>query len=363
MGVGGLKKLKTMKKHILNTFIIFFVGIFLSNCGENKAENHNKTKKISDLTLVKVTKVETSNVSRPIIASGTVSSASEARLAFKTGGVIQRIFVSEGQYVTQGQVLATLHLTEINAQASQAQEGLAKAERDLQRVKNLYADSVATKEQLQNATTAQKIASENIKIVGFNQQYSEIRASISGKIIKKFLNEGEVVSPGTPVFFVSAHNAGEWLIKVGLADKDWARINIGEKAEIKLEAYPDEVFQGIVKKVAETAEQSTGTFEIEISLQTQGKKMASGMMSEVQFVPSQNKPKQIIPLGALVESNGKDGIVFSIDKSNVAHRRKVKIAYLLENKVVIDKGLDDVDMIIATGGAYLSDGEKVEIAP
>ncbi len=347
-----------MKTLFLSAFSVLSLS-FLTNCGENKAENYAKNKKTQELTLVKTTKVETSRITRPIIASGTVNSASEARLAFKTGGVIQKIYVSEGQYVAQGQLLATLHLTEINAQASQAQEGLQKAERDLQRAKNLYADSVATKEQLQNATTAHKIATESVKIAGFNQQYSEIRASISGKIIKKFLNEGEVVAPGTPVFFVSAHNSGEWLIKVGLTDKDWARINVGERTQIKLEAYSDEVFEGIIKKIAETADQATGTFETEISLQTQGKKMASGMMAEVQFSPTQGSPKQIIPLGALVESNGKDGIIFSIDKDNVAHRKKVRISYLLEDKAVIDKGLEDVEKVVSTGGAYLSDGEKV----
>ncbi len=124
----------------LSTFA--FLGIGMSNCGSNLAkENDANTNSIA----VRLAQVETQVINRPILASGLVASASEARLAFKTGGVIDRILVKEGQTVVRGQLLATLNLTEISAQVNQAKEGVAKAERDLNRVKNLYADSVVSK--------------------------------------------------------------------------------------------------------------------------------------------------------------------------------------------------------------------------
>ncbi|MBK7474750.1 MAG: biotin/lipoyl-binding protein [Haliscomenobacter sp.] len=63
----------------------------------------------------------------PVLASGVLTSEQEAKPGFKTGGVVKRIFVEEGDRVVKGQLLATLHMAEINAQAQQAEEGLAKA--------------------------------------------------------------------------------------------------------------------------------------------------------------------------------------------------------------------------------------------
>ncbi len=56
-----------------------------------------------------------------------MASTSEARLSFKIGGIVSRIYVKEGDHVVKGQLLATLDLTEINAQVQQASQGLKKA--------------------------------------------------------------------------------------------------------------------------------------------------------------------------------------------------------------------------------------------
>ena len=80
---------------------------------------------------VKLTPVSTVVRAEPIVASGLVSSAKEARLSFKVGGIINQMFVEEGQSVRKGQLLATLNLTEIDAQVNQAQLANEKAERDL----------------------------------------------------------------------------------------------------------------------------------------------------------------------------------------------------------------------------------------
>ena len=76
-------------------------------------------------------------IGQPITWSGLIFSDTEARLSFKIGGIIERIYVEEGQSVRKGQLLAKLDLTEISAQVTQALNGMEKAERDLQRIQNL----------------------------------------------------------------------------------------------------------------------------------------------------------------------------------------------------------------------------------
>lgn len=117
--------------------------LFLSACGAAP----------SDPTADQGTPVRTGIASSgPAIASlrtnGIVAARDEMRLSFKTGGIIRRITVQEGQSVKQGQLLAELELTEINAQFQQAKQVADKAARDLERGERLHADQVISLEAL-----------------------------------------------------------------------------------------------------------------------------------------------------------------------------------------------------------------------
>ncbi|MGC4022693.1 MAG: hypothetical protein QM734_12475 [Cyclobacteriaceae bacterium] len=120
--------------------------------------------------------------------------------------------------------MASLDLTEIDAQVAQAKNNLDKTQRDLDRGKRLLKDSAATLEQIQNLTTAHNVAEESFRIASFNRQFSTIRANTSGKVIRKFANEGELVGSGTPVLMVNSSAQNEWIVKIGLPDVDWVRV-------------------------------------------------------------------------------------------------------------------------------------------
>jgi RND family efflux transporter MFP subunit len=242
-----------MKKIFIPLLLILSL---LASCGKKKEVK--KALIEDDIIAVKLADVSHANSTEAIKASGLVGSLQEARLSFKTGGIIEKIFVKEGQSVRKGQLLATLNLTEINAQVQQASESVQKAERDLKRVTNLYRDSVATLEQVQNLTTALSVAKQSLEIASYNQGYSKIYASNNGVIVKKLMNEGELAGPGTPVFFMNASGANDWVIKVGVADKDWTRLRMGDRATVTLDAFPEQIFTAIVSNLSQGADQNSG---------------------------------------------------------------------------------------------------------
>ena len=139
----------------MRILILPAAALLLHSCG-TPASGKNATVKIQTDTIpVQVTPLDQNGSQlTPIAVSGQFTTDDETQLGFKTGGVIRSILVKEGDRIHAGQLLATLDLTEINTQVSQAQLGLEKAKRDFQRVQNLYRDSVATLEQLQNAPAA-----------------------------------------------------------------------------------------------------------------------------------------------------------------------------------------------------------------
>src|SRR6478735_6447034 len=93
-------------------------ALFLTSCSDNKAQTPIK----EDAVIVRTQPVTFTDYAAKLEYSGMLASTSEAKLSFKIGGIISKIYVKEGDHVTKGQLLATLDLTEINAQVQQASQ-------------------------------------------------------------------------------------------------------------------------------------------------------------------------------------------------------------------------------------------------
>jgi len=163
--------------------MVALIAFALVKCGDNKAATAIQ-KTGEDPILVKLQPVTMGNYSRNLQYSGLIASNAEAHLSFKIGGIISKIYVKEGDHVSQGQLLATLDLTEIDAQVQQASQNLEKSRRDETRISNLFKDTVASLEQLQNTHTQLSVAEEALRIARFNQQYAQIHAATGGTILQ-----------------------------------------------------------------------------------------------------------------------------------------------------------------------------------
>ncbi len=341
------------------------MGLFylLGGCGNSGAVNQpDASASTTDERIsVHTAPVQQKAIALPVHASGILGSSAEQRLAFKIGGVIQKIYVDEGDVVRPGQLLAILDKTEIDAQVAQAQQGLAKSERDLARVQGLYRDSSATLELLENATTGRDVAKESARIAQFNRQYAEIRATRGGKIIRKLMNEGEITGPGTPVLVLFETGNDDWVIKINVSDRDWARLNIGMNARVTMDAYPETVFNGKVSDLAPAADPSSGLYPVEIKIAPQGHRFAPGLFAEVDVTPPQARSYQMIPIEAIVEGEGKSAFVFAIQPDGETVRKiPVQVAFLDGNQVVISGGLDGIAEVITAGAPYLTEKSRVK---
>jgi RND family efflux transporter MFP subunit len=292
--------------------------------------------------------------------TGVIQSDTEARPSFKTGGVIGKTYVKEGDRVRKGQLLARLIMTEIEAQATQAKFAVEKAERDLTRAQNLYNDSIATLEQLQNATTAVDMAKKTLQIAQFNVAYSEVRSPIDGKVVQQLQREGEIVGPGMPIYYIIGDRQSDWKLVAGLTDRNWGRTRVGNPATIKLDAYPDLTLEGKVKRLSDVANPLSGTFDAEISIPSKDKRIAAGMLAHVEITPAAGNPFPVIPIEALVSSNGESGKVF-VPVNGKAEKRTVRIHQFDGEYVSISAGLEGVTQVITAGSEFLEDGDMIII--
>lgn len=348
-----------MKKiFIYSTLIAAVLG--MSACGNNKTEETAIGNQ--DTIPVKVMALKVEDASRAISASGQFTTNDETFLSFKNGGIINRVFVKEGDAVKAGQLLATLNQTEISAQVQQVNLSYQKAERDYNRASKLYKDSVATLEQMQNAKTALQVAKQQLDAVKFNQNYSEIRATRSGYVLKKLANDGQVVGPGTPILQINGAKESVWILKAGLSDEQWAALKIGDGATITTDALPNKTLQAKVSRKAEGIDPQSGTFGVELTLsdrKVQG--LAAGLFGKATIVPTKTISGYTIPYDALLDGGENEGYVFITNDNKTAQKIKVQLGAIQNDKISIRGGLENASGLIISGSAYLTDGSKIKV--
>lgn len=344
-----------MKKcHLKSIVFILIISLLLSACvSKSQEETHEQA------LPVRIDTVKTEDIQAIIRSSGRLFPGSEQRLSFKTGGVINKIYVSEGEEVKQGQLLAELKVTEFKAMLSQASEAFAKTERDFKRVSNLYRDTVASLEQYENAFTALKMAQSQLEIAQFNLQYSSINAPGNGKILKKMAENNEMIAPGYPVLLFGG-TTGTWLLKVNVTDREVVMIKTGDDAFISFDAHPGSKFPGKVSEKSAFADPYTGLFEITLEILPSGLQLVTGFIGRADIYSGEKIAVVSVPVEALVEAQGAEGLVHLLVEGK-AVRRNIEILRMEGNKILVSQGLKGGELVITEGTAFIKQGNKLRI--
>lgn len=299
-----------------------------------------------------------------LTATGLIRARDELPLAFKTGGIIRELRTDAGRNVRAGEVLAALEMPELDAQVTQAEESLAKAERDLARAVSLRERGLIALQAEQDALTQRDVAAAGLKAARFNREHAVITAPSDGVVLQKLAEARETVAPGQPVLVLGRADRG-WVLRTGLPDRDAVRMRIGDAATVTLDAWPGRTLQGRVSRVAAASDARTGTVDIDVALPATELRLVSGLVGRlsVQAAPATNSALTV-PLGALLEGNAGDAHVFvlSADGKN-AQRRNVKTGALRDGQIEIASGLEPGLRVVSEGAAWLNDGDAIRLVP
>ncbi len=349
-----------MKRYI---GIFLITGIGFASCQNEETEKVQKEVVKEKEVAVEIEKVETSNEPLPIESTGILASNAEIDLSFKTPGIIEFIGVKEGQTVRKGQLLASLNQLEIKSTVSKAKAALEKAERDLLRIKNLYADSVVTLENLQDAETAYDLAKSDWNVAVFNEKHSQIYAPENGKILRKYAETNELTGVGIPVIHFASTKTDQ-IIRIGVADRQVVQLELNDKAEVTFDAYPEKTFEAKVAEIAEAADPQTGVFEVELVVLNKGKALRNGFIGKVKIFPSQEASFLKIPIDAIVEADNKAALIFQPDvNKQKANEVFVKPLFISDQYILVSQKENvDLDYVVTAGAAYLKDGMRIKVA-
>lgn len=341
-------------KMLATALAILLAAMSLQFCSGQAQENNQALARP-----VKTATIEQGTSNQGIRTSGLVSAKSEAKLAYKIAGYIGKILVEEGDFVRRGQKLAALKADEINARVTQARSVRDKAQRDLERVQHLYADSVVTLENLQDATSALQIAGADLEIAEFNQRHAQITAPADGRILRRFGETGELIAAGSPAFVFRANNQ-DWVVRCGVGEQELLKVKPGDAAMVHFDGWPGQKFAATVTQVAEALDPRSATFEIELRLSDPPARLASGFLAIANIIPSTNQVYQFIPIDALVQADQNRGFIFLLDSDkNIAIREEINIVDILDDRIAIANAALTAKQVITEGAPYLQHGDAV----
>ncbi len=321
----------------------------------------SKVRPADDPIPVRVAPVTREATALPVTATCTLEPKEDVALSFKVGGVVARVLVDEGAHVQAGQMLAALDLGEIEPAVARARVAAEKAERDFQRASRLYADSVATLEQMQDAGTARDAARAEYEAAQFNRRHAVILAPAAGVILRREAEPGEVVTAGKTILSLGSRTRG-MVVSAGLADRDVARLKLGDRATARFDALPGRAFAGRVTEIGAAADPATGTYRVEVALPGAAD-LASGLVGTVEIRPAAASTVALVPVESVLEADDGAATVYTLAADGRrAERRAVRLAFLAGEQVAVRSGLEGASVVVTEGAGRLVPGARVEVA-
>lgn len=307
--------------------------------------------------------------------SGVVEARRSVRLFAETRGPVLEVGAEKLDRVAEGQLLvridpleAEVAVERARADVARSESELSLADAELERQRSLRKRGVSSDSDLDSAENARKVAAAvlrqaraELKQARDDMANKTVEAPFAGVLRSFQVEAGEYVQPGQEI--------GELLdlstarASIGVSDREVVAVRAGQAAELRVEAFPGEVFSGQVLRVGGAVDGETRKFPVQIEVANPGARLLPGMVGSVALDLGEGEPRLLIPREAAVDEFGLR-FVWRVEPNGnglVAHRRRVRVRAIPfhPSEFEVVDGLEDGDEIAVTAVRQLREGESV----
>lgn len=313
----------------------------------------------------------------------------------RVDGYIAKLHVDKGDFVRANQLLleidhtdyqhavnqAKANLSSAKAKVSQQDAAVRNAKLTFDRMQSLIKDQFVSQQDLDNAQVnleAARAAHESLQAqvnqmevalaqAETNLAYSYIRAPFPGYVAERNLDTGSYVTSATASTstmsrgIMSLHDINTVRVLIEVVERDIPLVKIGQKAELRAEAYPDQVFEGTVTRIVQTLNRATRTMTVEIDLPNKDRRLKGGMFARVEVTVGTHHQALQIPIDAVSRLENTQYIY--VVREGKAQRVDVEIGARNNNLVEILKGLSGDEQVVVSGKDLVQDGTSVQTQP
>jgi HlyD family secretion protein len=351
--------------------------------------------------------IELRDIIHKVNASGRIQPEEEVQITSTITGWITKITVSEGDTVNPGQHLINIDEKQIRqrynntlSQVKSSDANLRRVQSQMTRTETLYAQSLISKQELEQIEASYQMAlsqseQANANLLSAEDELSKTQLTSPkyGIVTSITKEEGEMAVGGmfNPGVLMTIADLSRMEVEVDVNENDVVKIEVGDKSEIEIDAYPDSIFYGVVSEIAHTAlsanmgmQQQVTNFKVKVKMLSVPNKVRPGMSSTVNIITEIIKSTISIPIQSLTSrpenykelelneeksDENEDDILFKKNKpidvvfvlvdtfegekvpegKKYALVRPIKVGTSSENFYAIKSGIE-VSEIIVTGG-------------
>ncbi len=357
----------------------------------------------------KLVTAERGDVARSVVARGKIEALSKVDIKSKANGIIKALLVDVGDVVKEGQVLCELDKEDLQAQVREARatrdaeeanlhaaiavEARARIEaanpeleftrRDQERARDLFKEKIASQQQLDDATRAYEVARNRQELLEAavqtagaqveqararvaaaeaaldraeeNLGYATIHAPISGLVLTRDTEVGDAVSSilnlgSAATLIMTLGDTSTVYIKGEVDEADIGKAECGQHVRTRVESFPNESFEGVVKRIAPMGKElnNVTTFEVRVSISNPQGKLRVKMTANAEIVLEEHKNALLVSEAALVYDKDKRASVQLLDPASRTGWRKRPLQIGISNgqRTEVLAGLKEADKLV-----------------
>jgi RND family efflux transporter MFP subunit len=313
----------------------------------------------------------------------------------RVDGYIAKLHVDKGDFVRANQLLveidhtdyqhavdqAKANLSAAKARVSQQDAAVRNAKLTFDRMQTLIQDRFVSQQDLDTAEVnfdAARAAQESLQAqvnqmdvalaqAKTNLAYSYIRAPFAGYIAERNLDTGAYVSSATASTstmsrgIMSLHDIDTVRVLIEVVERDIPRVKIGQQAELRAEAYPDQIFRGTVTRIVQALNRATRTMTVEIDIPNRDRRLKGGMFARVEVLVGTHLQALQIPIDAV--SRLEEAQHVYIVEEGKARKVDIEIGAQQGSYIEITKGLTGNEEVIVSGKDLVHEGTPVQTQP
>ena len=245
------------------------------------------------------TTVEKTNIQNSITATGTIEPVTSVTVGTQVSGIVNHLYVDYNSIVKKGQIIAELDKTNLVSELNTARANLSSAQSTLNfeqanynRYKTLYDKGLVSANDFETAKLSylkakEQVATsrESVQKAQTNLGYATITSPIDGVVLSKSVEEGQTVASSfnTPELFVIAQDLTDMRVIADIDEADIGGVKEGQRVSFSVDAFPDDLFEGVVTQVRQqaTTESNVVTYEMVISAPNNDLKLKPGLTANV----------------------------------------------------------------------------------
>lgn len=317
----------------------------------------------AEYALVEALELKPTDFKHYVKVQGDVTTDQNIMIYPEFSGVLEAIYIKEGDEVKKGQRLAKIDDGGQSNQLAEMQAQLDLAQTRFERQKRLWNENIGSEIQYLEAKTAYERIKNSVAQMKSQLNKSVIYAPFDGKVDEIITDQGQVVSPGqTPIFRVL--NLNEMYVSANVPETYVGSIQEGTEAIVNLKAL-GKSFIGTVTQVSNNISESNRNFRVRVSIPDSIDFVKPNLMATLNINDYSAENAIVIPESILQENASGLSFTYTLDMENdsigKANFHELKLGKHYNGKIEILEGLQPNDIVVSEGARTINKDDKVKV--